>query len=145
MTKIYTIGFTKTSAEGFFERVRRAGVRRMIDVRLNNTSQLSGFAKAADLKYFLKTILNVDYQHLPGLAPTEEMLSAYRKGEMPWEDYERRYVDLISKRKIATLLDRERVDESCLLCSEDKPHRCHRRLVCEYLDSEWGGVRSLHL
>ncbi|MEA3471818.1 MAG: DUF488 domain-containing protein [Pseudomonadota bacterium] len=145
MTKIYTIGFTKTSAEGFFERVRKAGVRKIVDVRLNNTSQLSGFAKAADLKYFLREILDVDYQHLPGLAPTDEILSAYRKGSMSWNEYEKRYIDLIRGRKVEKLLDRSSMADSCLLCSEDKPHRCHRRLVCEYLDSEWGGVRALHL
>jgi|ERR1022692_2563132 uncharacterized protein (DUF488 family) len=143
--KIYTIGFTKTSAQNFFDRLRKVGAKRLIDVRLNNTSQLSGFAKADDLKYFLREILGIEYHHEKSLAPEPEDLSEYRKGRLPWADYASRYMALISRRKIETRIPKQFVEDACLLCSEATPHHCHRRLVCEYLNSQWGTVDAVHL
>ncbi len=143
--KVFTIGFTKTSAESFFNRLQKAGVKRVIDVRLNNVSQLAGFAKKDDLRYFLKAIGGIDYSHEPMLAPTQEMLDAYKKDGGDWADYERRFLALIAERRIEDIVQRTAVDGACLLCSEDKPAQCHRRLVVEYLQRKWGDIEVAHL
>ena len=145
MIQIQTIGFTKKTAEEFFEELRVAGTTRVVDVRLNNVSQLAGFAKKQDLAYFLKSICGIDYIHEPLLAPTQEMLDEYKNGGVAWKDYEPRFLDLMDKRKIEDKLSPEILDGGCLLCSEDKPHHCHRRLVAEYLNDRWGGVEIRHL
>jgi uncharacterized protein (DUF488 family) len=142
--RLFTIGFTKWSAEAFFSRLQRAGVRRLIDVRLNNVSQLAGFAKRDDLRYFAKTICSIDYRHALELAPTQEMLDAYRKHACGWSEYERRFLSLIGHRRIENT-DQDSLNDSCLLCSEHQPHQCHRRVVAEYLQSRWRGVDIVHL
>jgi uncharacterized protein (DUF488 family) len=143
--KLFTIGFTKKSAEAFFTKLQRAGVRRLVDVRLNNVSQLAGFTKKDDLRYFVKEICHVDYVHLPALAPTKDILDAYKKNKGDWGVYEQQFLDLMRKRRIEDTIPRESLDGGCLLCSEDKPHHCHRRLVAEYLKEKWGGVEIEHL
>ncbi len=143
--KVYTIGFTKTSAESFFARLREADVSKVIDVRLNNVSQLAGFAKKNDLRYFLDTICSVDYEHHPELAPTKDLLDGYKKRKGSWADYETRFLDLMRRRRIEKTLKRDAVDGGCLLCSEDTPHHCHRRLVVEYLKEKWGDLEITHL
>lgn len=134
---VCTIGFTKTSARKFFERLRSSGVRKLIDVRLHNSSQLSGFAKGADLEYFLPEILGIEYSHAPLLAPTDDMLSAYKKEKGDWPTYEKRFLGLLEERRVESRLSRETLDGACLLCSEATPHHCHRRLVCDYLNAKW--------
>jgi uncharacterized protein (DUF488 family) len=143
--RICTIGFTSKGAEEFFARLRKAGVKRLIDVRLNNTGQLSGFSKRDDLKFFTKEILRVDYVHLPLLAPTQEMLDEYRKQKRGWEMYEESFLKLMKEREIEKKIQRETLEDACLLCSEDKPHQCHRRLVAEYLQGRWDGVQIEHI
>lgn len=143
--RILTIGFTKKSAQKFFEALNRAGAKRVIDVRLNNVSQLAGFAKKDDLAYFLNQICHVDYVHLPNLAPTKEMLDDYKKKKGSWSNYERRFLELMADRRIEEKIEPEVLEDSCLLCSEDKPHYCHRRLVAEYLKEHWGDVKIEHL
>lgn len=143
--RILTIGFTKKSAERFFGMLRAAGARRVVDVRLNNVSQLAGFAKKNDLAYFLRQICGVDYTHVPSLAPTKDMLDTYKKKRGTWEDYERRFVDLMAERRIEEKIKPETLEDACLLCSEDQPHHCHRRLVAEYLRERWGDVQIEHL
>lgn len=142
--RIFTIGFTKTTAERFFSRLRSSGAKKIIDVRLNNKSQLAGFAKRDDLPYFAEAICGIGYEHLPELAPTQDMLEAYRKRRISWAEYESKFLDLMATRRIEEI-DRVKLDGSCLLCSEDKPHRCHRRLVAEYLKAKWGDVEIAHL
>jgi len=143
--KIHTIGFTKKSAEAFFSKLRQANVKCVIDTRLHNTSQLSGFAKQDDLRYFLRALDVARYVHEPMLAPTDEILDAYKKGRVNWTDYEKRFNELMRLRKIEDKLDRSVIDGGCLLCSEDKPHHCHRRLVAEYLRDQWGEVEINHI
>lgn len=143
--KLFTIGFTKKSARRFFELLRSSGARRVVDVRLNNVSQLAGFAKKDDLAYFAKEICGMDYLHLPALAPTQEMLDRYKKEGGDWQDYERQFLDLMRQRRIEEKISKEAVADGCLLCSEDKPHQCHRRLVAEYLKERWGDVDIVHL
>ena len=143
--RIFTIGFTKKPAETFFTRLKNAGVSRLVDVRLNNVSQLAGFTKKDDLRYFTKSICDIDYIHLPELAPTAEILDPYKKAKNgDWQLYERQFLDLMRARHIETT-SREILDGGCLLCSEEKPHYCHRRLVAEYLREQWGDVQIEHI
>lgn len=142
--KLFTIGFTKTSAESFFARLSKAGVRALVDVRLNNISQLSGFAKRDDLRYFAGVLCGIPYMHRPDLAPTAEMLGEYRTEKNGWSPYAEKFLALMARRKIEDI-DRASLDGGCLLCSEHTPHRCHRRLVAEYLREKWGGVEIEHL
>lgn len=143
--KLCTIGFTGKTAEDFFARLRDARVKRILDVRLNNTGQLAGFSKRDDLKFFTKQILGADYMHLPLLAPTQEMLDEYRKEKRGWDVYESNFRKLMAEREIEKTLERDLLDGGCLLCSEDKPHYCHRRIVAEYLSEKWGDVEVTHL
>ena len=143
--RILTIGFTRKKAKGFFEALSKAGAKRVVDVRLNNVSQLAGFAKRDDLDWFLKQICQIDYSHAPVLAPTKEILDGYRKHGDSWDDYERKFLDLMEKRCIEEQIEPELLEDACLLCSEDKPHHCHRRLVAEYLRECWGNIEIEHL
>lgn len=143
--KLFTIGFTQKSAEEFFDAVKISGVARIVDVRLNNTSQLAGFAKQEDLRFFLRQICGVDYRHELLLAPTADILDAYKKKRIGWDEYAHHFVDLIRQRKIEKTVSKEVLSDGCLLCSEAKPHQCHRRLVAEYLSDHWGSVSVRHL
>ena len=140
---VATIGFTKSNAEHFFERLLKAGVKKLIDVRLHNTSQLAGFAKSDDLAYFLRKIGGIEYVHKPILAPTDSILKAYKKEKGDWDVYQGRFLQLMEERKIEQRLKPEMLEGACLLCSEAAPHHCHRRLVCEYLNDKWGGLLSV--
>lgn len=131
---IYTIGFTKKNAEIFFGFIKESNINTLLDVRLNNVSQLAGFAKRDDLKFFLKELCGTEYVHTPELAPTKDMLSAYKKGEMSWEVYQDKFLNLMSQRNIERSVKSALLDHGCLLCSEHEPHFCHRRLVVEYLN-----------
>lgn len=144
--EVYTIGFTKKTAEQFFESLRRVGIRRLLDVRLNNVSQLAGFSKREDLAYFLRTICDAEYLHEPLLAPTQELLDAYRKQHSSWEDYTRRFLALMGERHIEDRISPALFDvPTVLLCSEATAEHCHRRLVLEYLQSQWGNLTIIHL
>lgn len=131
---IYTIGFTKKSAETFFNFLKQSNVKTLIDVRLNNVSQLAGFAKRDDLKFFLNELCGAEYIHSPELAPTKDILNAYKKGDMSWEVYEDKFLNLMGRRNIERSISPTLLDHGCLLCSEHEPHFCHRRLVVEYLN-----------
>ncbi|MGQ0628120.1 MAG: DUF488 domain-containing protein [Phycisphaerales bacterium] len=143
--RLFTIGFTKKNAQSFFGLLKESGAKRIIDVRLNNVSQLAGFAKKDDLAYFLKAICDMEYVHLPELAPTQDMLEEYKRQKGDWKTYEARFIALMTKRRIEETVPRDVLSQSCLLCSEDKPHHCHRRLVAEYLNRHWGDIDIAHL
>ncbi len=144
--EIYTIGFTQTTAERFFERLADAGVGRLLDVRLNNTSQLAGFAKAKDLPYFLHRLVGASYEHAPMLAPTQELLDDYKKRKGGWSVYESQFFELMASREIeAQLSIADFQTPTALLCSEATAEHCHRRLVCEYLADRWSDVHAVHL
>jgi uncharacterized protein (DUF488 family) len=132
--EIFTIGFTKKNAATFFNFIRESNVSTLLDVRLNNVSQLAGFAKKDDLEFFLKELCNVEYIHAVELAPTKQMLSSYQKGDTPWEKYKDQFLNLMSQRQIEKTVKPALLDHGCLLCSEHEPHFCHRRLVVEYLN-----------
>ncbi|MCU7490361.1 MAG: DUF488 family protein [Bacteroidota bacterium] len=143
--KIFTIGFTKKNAEKFFNLLTDNKVKRVIDIRLNNTSQLAGYAKAEDLKYFLKAVAGIEYTYLTELAPTQEIMDEAKKNKGDRKVFEKSYIALISKRKVEQMDIKELLDGSCLLCSEDRPDECHRKLASEYLKKKWGNVEIVHL
>ena len=144
--EIYTIGFTKKSAKEFFDILKGAGIKRLIDIRLNNSSQLAGFTKQDDLAFFLKEICGAEYTHVPMLSPTKEIMDGFKKKKITWEEYERRFRSLLDERRAEEILDKRFFGTSAvLLCSEPKPDRCHRRLVAEYLKEKWGDVAITHL
>jgi len=142
--RVLTIGFTKESARQFFETVGRAGARRLVDMRLNNSSQLAGFTKRDDLEYFLDAILGIGDVHEPLLAPTPELLSTFQKERRSWSWYEEEFLPLMRERRIHEQVPRELIDGAVLLCGA-KPDRCHRRLVAEYLAGHRGGMEIAHL
>ena len=125
--------------------LRESGAKRLVDLRLNNVSQLAGFAKKNDLEYFLQKICRMKYVHMPELAPTPEMLDSYRKEHRDWEIYEREFLTLMDERRISKKGIKRTIANACLLCSEDKPEHCHRRLVAEYLNRHWGDIEIIHL
>lgn len=144
--RIYTIGLTGSSAEHFFERLKTADVKKVIDTRLWASSQLAGFAKKKDLPYFVKELAGADYEYREDLAPTVDILKAYKDGRISWGDYEIQYVDLINHRNLAKVLSPDEVNEACFLCACKTEHNCHRRLLAEYLQREWDQlVEIVHL
>lgn len=143
--KLWTIGFTKRTARDFFTKLKASGATQLVDVRLNNVSQLAGFAKRNDLEYFVRELCGMKYVHLPQLAPTQDILDAYKKNGGDWAEYERKFITLMRTREIEKTVPREVVAGGCLLCSEHEPHQCHRRLVAEYLRDAWGDVDIGHI
>jgi len=143
--QLFTIGFAETTAEHFFSSLKDAGVKRVVDVRLNNTSQLAGFSKKEDLRFFLRSVAGIEYVHVPELAPTQEILDTFKKHKGSWEVYEQEFNELMARRGIENVISRDIANGGCLLCSEKKPHHCHRRLVAEYLQKHWGDVTTRHI
>ena len=142
---LFTLGFAKKDAYTFFEMLRAAGVRKLIDVRLNNVSQLAGFTKRNDLRYFLERILGCEYQHRSDWAPTDAILDPYKKGTTTWDDYVRDFTDLMEQRQLGADVTPDELDHCCLLCSEPTPEQCHRRLVAERLRGLYPDLRIVHL
>ena len=144
--EVYTIGCTRRSAAAFFGTLRQAGIRRLLDVRLHNTSQLAGFAKRDDLAFFAREICDAEYVHEPLLAPSTELLRAYQKRQLAWDQYATGYLSLLDGRDIASSLDRSLLaGPTALLCAEPTAERCHRRLAVAYLAAAWGGLTPIHL
>lgn len=144
--EVYSIGFTKSTAARFFGRLREAGIKRLLDVRLNNVSQLASFAKRDDLAFFLRELCGAEYLHEPLLAPSQELLDSYKKHKGSWADYETRFLALMAERRIEENIDKSLFDvPTVLLCSEDTAEHCHRRLVLDYLQEKWGGLTITHL
>lgn len=145
-TKIFTIGFTGSTAENFFSRLRDAGVKKVIDTRLWADTQLSGFARKKDLPFLLKNLSGADYEHKIDLAPSENILKDFKNKEISWPEYETRYLQLLHDRYIADKLSADDVADTCFLCAEKTPHHCHRRLLAEYLQKEWNtAIEIIHL
>lgn len=136
---IATIGFTKSSAAHFFDRIKRAGVKKVLDVRLHHGSQLAGFAKSSDLGYFLKEICGVDYALAPLFAPTEAIMTGLRTAKKDWSLPAAQFMDLLAARHIERHVTLTELEGTCLLCAEATHHHCHRRLVVDYLNERWGG------
>ena len=142
---IYTIGFTKKSAKEFFNKLIINKIKTVIDIRLNNTSQLAGYAKKEDLVYFLREIGNIGYVHRMEFAPSEEILKDYKNKKIGWIDYEKKYIELLNNRKILEKIKISDFDQACLLCSESMPEQCHRKLLADYFSSSFNDVEIKHL
>lgn len=145
MIKLYTIGFTGKSAQKFFELLENNGVKKIIDTRISNNSQLSGFAKGQDLKFFARRVAQVDYEHLLQFAPTRELLEQYRQKAITWDEYTVEYLNLLEMRDIKTSVEPASLHKCCLLCSEHSPEKCHRRLLAEYLQANYPDIEIIHL
>ena len=144
--EVYTTGFTKKTAAQFFGSLKQAGIKQLVDIRLNNSSQLAGFAKKEDLAFFLREICGIEYLHEPLLAPTQDMLDAYKKQKGSWSDYEQRFLALMRERRVEESIDPKLFAiPTVLLCSEATAEHCHRRLVLEYLREKWGEIEIIHL
>jgi len=143
--KLFTIGFTKKSAEDFFEILKKNRVKRLIDIRLNTKSQLAGFAKQNDLKYFLEQIGNIEYQYMANLAPTKELLVGYQEKRVSWDQYEKEYIAILDKREILSSIDYSIFENACFLCSESVAKQCHRRLAAEYIAKANKAIEIIHL
>ncbi|MBD2214678.1 DUF488 domain-containing protein [Nostoc linckia FACHB-104] len=142
---LFTIGFTQKTAQQFFDTLVKSGVKRVVDTRLNNISQLAGFTKRGDLEYLLRKIGDIEYVHILDMAPTKDILDDYKKNKGDWAIYESKFLALMRDRQIEQKVSPQLLDGSCLLCSEAKPHHCHRRLVAEYLRDKWGNITISHL
>lgn len=147
MITLYTIGFTKKNAQKFFELLKNAGVRKLVDIRINNASQLAGFAKGTDLKFFMKAICNAEYEHVTDLAPTKELLKNYQDKVIDWNGYTVVFKKILQDRHIAERFNVENFDNCCFLCTEDTPEQCHRRLVAEFFKAKNPDkdIRIVHL
>lgn len=144
--RVYTIGFTRRSAADFFSTLDQHGIKRVIDVRIHNASQLAGFTKRDDLAYFLQRILGAEYRHEPTLAPSEELLRAYRSRELDWDTYGARFRDLMAERRIQDQYNPDLfVPPTVLLCAEPNARECHRALILDYLNKYWGNIEPIHL
>ncbi len=144
-TMIFTIGYASRNAREFFTILKQAGIRKVIDVRLYNTSRLAGFTKRQDIEYFLQAIVGANYVHLPIMAPTKQLLNDYKKGLISWQQYETQFKAIIAQRQIERHIMLQDTDMGCFLCSEAKTDNCHRRLVAEYLAEHWQNVSIHHL
>ncbi len=144
--KLFTIGFTQKTARQFFELLRENGIERVIDIRLHPDGQLAGFSKRDDLAYFLDVLNGCDYRHILGLAPSDEILKAYRS-DHDWPKYAQAFEALMDERGIPETLDRNlfAAKTCCLLCSEPTAEKCHRRLVAERLAEAWKNVEVIHI
>ena len=146
MFTLYTIGFTKKSAEQFFNLLRDNDVKQLIDVRISNSSQLAGFAKGKDLEFFVKEICHIPYKHIIDFAPSKELLDQWHKQKVTWEEYVKVYTDLLKDRDVLRKYGVKSFDGSCFLCSEDTPEQCHRRLLAEYFKKHSADpVKIVHL
>lgn len=144
--KVFTIGFTGSTAENFFARLRDAGVQKVIDTRLWADTQLSGFAKKRDLPFLLQSLSGAAYEHKIDLAPSESILKDFKDKRIGWPEYETRYLQLLHDRHISDKLGTNEVADTCFLCAEKTPHHCHRRLLAEYLQREWKtALEIIHL
>ncbi|MFM0413250.1 DUF488 domain-containing protein [Paraburkholderia aromaticivorans] len=143
---VSTIGFTGKTAQEFFDLLKNADVRTVLDIRLSNTSQLAGFAKKQDLPFFLDRLCGAAYREMPELAPEPDLFKRYKAKELTWDNFAAAYVELIAKRRVESNLDVDLFRSACLLCSEHLPHHCHRRLAIEYLNSRWNSrLKVTHL
>ena len=145
MIKIYTIGFTKKTAKQFFELLKKNQVKKIVDIRINNSSQLAGFAKGTDLEYFANEICGIEYTYIEDFAPTKELLSDYQNKKFNWIEYEKIYRNLIKGRKIAEKYNISDFDNACFLCSEQTAEQCHRRLLAEYFKEINPDVEIIHI
>ena len=118
---LFTTGFAGRDAQGFFTRLREHGVRRLIDVRRFNTSQLAGYTKHRDLPFLLAELCDADYTHVPDAAPAADLLTAYRSDELPFDAFAQAYRDGLDPQVVAQVA--ELAAEAPPSCSARRPTR----------------------
>jgi uncharacterized protein (DUF488 family) len=143
--QIFTIGYSGKNARKFFRLLKQAGIKRLFDVRLYNTSQLAGYTKRGDIEYFLESIVGADYVHLPIMAPTKWLLNDYKKSVVGWDDYEKQFKEIVAARQIEKYIELDDLNMGCFLCAEATADNCHRRLVAEYLKLHLPNISIKHL
>jgi uncharacterized protein YeaO (DUF488 family) len=143
--KLYTIGFTGKSAEQFFSLLKESKASRLIDIRINRTSQLAGFAKEQDLKFLVPELTNMDYVVREELAPTKDLLASYRKKEIAWDEFAENYQHLLKNRLVHNAFSLEDFSNSILLCSEKEPEKCHRTLLANALIEQFPSLEIINL
>jgi len=136
MGELYTIGFTQKTAKKFFSLLKDNEIDAVVDIRLNNTSQLAGFSKYPDIGYFLNDLLNIKYIHDPEFSPTANILKGFKEKKISWNEYTKRFNELMAQRNIEQYIQEKyndcKITKYCLLCSENEPEQCHRSLVSDY-------------
>jgi len=144
---VFTIGFTKKTAREFFSLINKNNIDFLIDVRLNNKTQLAGFTKGDDLCFFLNELCNCEYKHCDNLAPTKELLNAYQEKKIDWDKYEKQYKTLINERgNIDSFFeDCAKYNNIALLCSEPTENHCHRRLLAELICKSYPNLVVKHI
>ena len=144
---IYTMGFAQKNAETFFELIKKNEIELLIDIRLNNKSQLAGFTKGPDLKYFLKRICNCEYDHCIEFAPTKEILDAYKKNQISWQQYVDQFIPLMERRNAVEIFNKKykNFNSVCFLCSEPTPEKCHRRLLSDIICKHDTNINIKHI
>jgi uncharacterized protein (DUF488 family) len=145
MKKLYTMGYTQKPAKKFFNLIDKYEIKRIIDIRLHNNTQLAGFTKQNNLKYFLKRLSDCDYCHIPLMAPSKDIFDDSKKNGLEWKEYASRFNKLINQRKIEQLINEDDIDGACLLCCEPEATNCHRSLVAEYLQKYFGDIQIIHI
>lgn len=145
--KIFTMGFTQKNAEQFFGLISKNEIELLIDVRLNNQSQLAGFTKGRDLQFFLENLCKCKYEHNIIFAPTKEILNSYKKQQISWGDYVVQYNALLEKRNVENIFMRKYIEYNrvLLLCSEPTAENCHRRLLAERLKNYIPEIEITHI
>jgi uncharacterized protein YeaO (DUF488 family) len=143
--KLFTIGFTGKSAEKFFGLLETSKASKLIDIRINRTSQLAGFAKEQDLKFFLPKLIGMDYVIREDLAPTKELLASYRNKEINWDEFADKYSELLKQRGVIDSLNSELFDNAVLLCSENEPEKCHRSLLANLINKKFPNFQVTNL
>ncbi len=136
MKRIFTIGFTKKSAEQFFDILQKNEIDLIADVRLNNKGQLAGFTKERDFKYFL-SLFKIDFIHLINFAPTKGLRNSYHS-DWNYEIYKNNYIKLLNSRDAVTNLVKLNLpyNNICLLCSEPEADKCHRSVAAEEISKK---------
>lgn len=145
MIELFTIGFTKKKAKQFFGLLKSGAIQKIVDTRIRPNSQLAGFAKSDDLKYFAEELFGMKYEYELDFAPTKELLAKYRNKEISWKEYEVEYLNLLDIRKVKRKVDIEQLHKNCFLCSEHDAEKCHRRLLAEYFQAVNQDVKIVHL
>ena len=143
--KLYTMGYTQKTAEKLFNLLSEHEIKRLMDIRLHNNTQLAGFTKQNNFKYFIERLSDIEYRHIPLMAPSKDIFDDYMKNGLEWEGYELRFKRLIDQRKIEQLINEDEIDGACMLCCEPEATNCHRRLVAEYLQNYFKNIEIIHL
>ena len=143
--QIFTIGYTKKSAREFFGLIKANEIDVLVDVRLYNNTQLAGFSKSRDLEFFLAALCGCGYVWAKQFAPSPALFNDYKSGQIDWAACEAVYRDFLNAHTGLDFFRLYRNKRICLLCAEETPECCHRRLLAEKIADEYDGTEITHL